>query len=152
MKCVAYIRVSTRGQDEEVQRARKEYEDLKKRYEELKSRWSQQRQLFVKTFRESFKEVFKNITIPDFDPENMSIARAPHTYSQGERLLMAIAYQYALLSALKALGHEIPIVVIDLVAPIDIKYESEIIRVYRGFDAIKIILKTADTSEVRAVL
>ena len=137
---------------EEVQRARKEYEDLKKRYEELKSRWSQQRQLFVKTFRESFKEVFKNITIPDFDPENMSIARAPHTYSQGERFLMAVAYQYALLSALKALGHDIPVVVIDMVVPVDERYEREIIRVYRGFDAIKVLLKTADTFETRAIL
>lgn len=132
---------------DEMVKHKDRYEELKKKYDELVSTWNKRKQLF----KDAFMEVFKNVSIPDFDPESMTLLREPYTYSQGERFFMAVAFQYALLSALKALGYEVPLVVIDLVAPVDSKHESEIIRVYRSFDAVKVLLKTADRSEVRVV-
>lgn len=145
------IEATTIRKDEAL-KTKAEYEELKKKYDAVKNKWNQQKQLFKKVFKSAYMEIFTNISIPDFDPESMTIFRPPHTYSQGERLLMAIAYQYALLSALKAIGYDIPMVVIDIVAPTDSTRENEIIRVYKNFDAIKIILKTADTSEIRTIL
>jgi len=135
----------------EAEESEKRYEELRKRYNSLKNEWNERKRIFRDTFREAYKDVFRNITIPDFDPENMSIQRPPHTYSQGERLLMTIAYQYALVSALKAIGYNIPMIIVDLIVPIDERYESEIKRVFKNLDTFRMILKTANESGIVAI-
>jgi len=136
---------------EEAVESRKQYEEMKKQYSSLRNEWNEKKRIFRDTFREAYKEVFRNITIPDFDPENMVIQRPAHTYSQGERLLMTIAFQYALISALKAVGYNIPMIVIDLIVPIDERYESEIKRVLKNLDTFRMILKTTNESGIVAI-
>lgn len=136
---------------EEVAENGRVFEELKKKVNTLKNEWAEKKKVFKDTFKEAYKEVFKNITIPDFNPESMTISRPPHTYSQGERLLMTIAYQYALLSAMKVIGYDIPLIVIDLIVPIDEKYESEIKRVYKNLDTFRMILKTSNEPSIQAV-
>jgi len=135
----------------EAAEAEKQYEELRRRYNSLRNEWNERRKLFKDTFREAYRDVFRNITIPDFDPETMTLHRPPHTYSQGERLLMTIAFQYALVSALSALGCMIPMVVIDLIVPIDERYESEIKRVLKNLDTFRMILKTTNESAIIAI-
>jgi len=145
------IEVTKQKQNEVAENGRA-YEELKKKINTLKNDWTEKRRIFRDKFKEAFKDVFRNIDIPDFDPEAMKISRPPYTYSQGERLLMAVAYQYALLSALKAIGEEIPLVVVDLIVPIDEKYETEIKRVFKSLDTFRLLLKTSNESTIQAII
>ena len=131
-----------RRQKEWNKELHEKYEEIKKRYSSLKYTWQKQRKLFKDTFLKAFREAFRNISIPDFDPKEMKIERPPHTYSESERFYMAIAYQYALVKALNKIGREIPLVIIDLIASLDKKYLKEILQLYKesGFNVI--IFKT----------
>jgi len=142
----------TKQKKEEAIESKSKYEEIKRKYNAIKNEWNEKKRIFRETFKVAFKEVFKNINIPDFDPENMIIFRPPHTYSQGERLLMTIAYQYGIVSALRAVGYDVPMVVIDLIVPIDDRYELEIIRVYKNLDTMRILLKTSNETGIKVIV
>ena len=125
-----------------AEEAKKKYEELKKKYNTLKKEWQRQRKIFKDTFIKEFKEAFKNISIPDFNPDEMKFYRPPHTYSQSERLYITIAYQYALVKALHRLKREIPLVVIDLIVPLDRKYLRKILQLYKESEFNVVVFKT----------
>jgi predicted nucleic acid-binding Zn-ribbon protein len=134
-------------QREEILKKKQEYEELRRKYNVLKNEWNRRRDLFKKTFKESFSSVFTNIRIRDFNPEAMEIYRPPHTYSQSERLMIAIAYQYALIKSLLAVGYSVPLVVVDLIVPLDSRWENEIKKLYKELQVNTLILKTSDVSK-----
>ena len=153
-KCESYIKsfqdaiAKTMKDREEAQKAEKKYEELKKKESALKNAWQRTKKAFMEEFMESLLEAFKNIKIPDFSPEKMRIYRPPHTYSQSERLYMTIAYQYALIRALHKIGCTIPLVVVDLIVPLDSKYEGEVLRLMKNLPAHTIVLKTGDSPAI----
>ena len=154
-KLLSYIRsfeeVRQRVISEKERLSEKEniYEEQKKKYSLLKGEWQKKKKVFREAFFESFRNAFKVIKLEGFDVEELKFKeRVGYTYSQSERLYVTIAFQLALATALKSVGFDVPFVVIDLITPLDTKFEKELLRILTEAPVKTILLKTGDKNEI----
>lgn len=130
-----------------VERAR-EYRELRRRYSTLKASLSERRGRFRDAFTEGFRGLLGDLGVRDFNLETLERLRPAHTYSQGERLAIALAYQYGLVKALLALGFKVPLVAVDLLTPLTPEWRRKILSHYSSLGVRTVFLETGEQPEI----
>lgn len=146
--------VASLRREVESEALRKRYEELKRRKAEIESSYQRDYRLFLEKFKESMEglfEIAKNegVRIRHFDPKTLRFERPGHTFSKSERLLLAASYVLATAKALCDLGYPVPYVVIDVLSPIDSRYERALISMAQTVPAKVIILTTKNENAVK---
>ncbi|MEM2260964.1 MAG: hypothetical protein QXK24_00790 [Ignisphaera sp.] len=132
---------------------RKKYEELKRIKEEKETEYQRKRRQFIETFKsymnEAYNIISKNgIKIEHFNPQTLKFERSGQTYSKSERLLITACYITSLARTLIETGHDVPFIVIDVLSPIDTRFEKALMNLVKTVSTKTIILMTKNENTV----
>lgn len=133
---------------------RKRYEELRRMKAEVEAEYQKSYRSFIERFRENLEKMFEiasdaGIKIKHFDPRSLRFERQGHTYSKSERLILASSFVLATAKTLRDLGYPVPYVVIDLLSPLDSRYERALFEMSRSTPAKVVILVTHNEHMIR---
>ncbi|MEM4583985.1 MAG: hypothetical protein QW611_03330 [Ignisphaera sp.] len=144
---------SFRKEQETTEELRKRYEMLKRTRDEMEVEYHRKRKQIVESFKKHMMEAFKtliekNIQIKHFNPQTMRFERSGQTYSKSERLIITVCYIVSLAKTLIEMNYDVPFIVIDVLSPIDGRFEKALIELVRSVPTKAIVLMTKNEDSV----
>ncbi|MEM4619555.1 MAG: hypothetical protein QW607_05020, partial [Desulfurococcaceae archaeon] len=82
------------------------------------------------------------------NPQTLKFERSGQTYSKSERLLITACYITSLARTLIETGHDVPFIVIDVLSPIDTRFEKALMNLVKTVSTKTIILMTKNENTV----
>lgn len=148
--------VSSLKKDMESEGLRKRYEELKRMKSEIESAYQRDYRMFVDKFRENMAEMFRiieaeGIKIRHFEPETVRFDRQGNTFSKSERYIIVASYILSVARALCELGYSVPFVVLDVLSPMDWRYERALMNMVKTVPVKVLVLVTKNESSIRAI-